>query len=53
LNDREVYEDYATRGYQFVKKVHDAPVVAQNFVNICEEICQPEFKAELTWRESE
>lgn len=40
LSDRELYDEYAELGYNYVKEFHDYPVVAEKFISICEELIQ-------------
>lgn len=38
LSDKKLYNKYAMLGFNYVKKFHDYPIVADKFVNICEKI---------------
>lgn len=38
LSNPSLYNEYAERGYECMKKFHDYPVVAKRFVALCEEI---------------
>ena len=40
LSDRELYDEYAALGYNYVKEFHDYPVVAKKFISFCEELVQ-------------
>lgn len=36
LSDQSLYQEYADRGYRYVKETHDYPLVAKRFAEICE-----------------
>lgn len=38
LSDKELYDHHAEQGFEYVKKFHDYPVVADKFISICEEL---------------
>jgi len=38
LSDRELYDEYAELGHNYVKEFHDYPVVAKKFILICEKL---------------
>lgn len=38
LLDERMYNEYSEKGCQYVKTFHDDPVVAQRFMNVCQEL---------------